>query len=119
MNYSTMFIGDSQTMASEAAILGIPSLRCNDFVGRISYLNEEENKYKLTFGFKPSNFNDFIEKLIELVERANLKEEFQSRRQKLLSDKIDLTAFLVWFVEYYPQSMTIMKENPDFQSRFK
>lgn len=33
--------------------------------------------------------------------------------------KIDVTAFMVWFVENYPQSAKIMKENPNFQNRFK
>ena len=37
----------------------------------------------------------------------------------MLADKIDVTAFLVWFVENYPQSFQIMKENPDYQLRFK
>jgi hypothetical protein len=31
----------------------------------------------------------------------------------MLSDKIDVTAFMVWFVENYPESVKIMKENPD------
>ncbi|MBE0673893.1 MAG: DUF354 domain-containing protein, partial [Bacteroidales bacterium] len=47
--YSTMFIGDSQTMASEAAVLGVPSLRCNSFAGLLSSLEEEEKKYGLTY----------------------------------------------------------------------
>jgi len=42
--YSTMFIGDSQTMTSEAAVLGTPAIRNNSFVGRISYLEEQEHK---------------------------------------------------------------------------
>ncbi len=49
----------------------------------------------------------------------NLKEEFQIRRQKMLADKIDVTAFLVWFVENYPNSAKVMKENPDYQFNFK
>jgi len=36
-----------------------------------------------------------------------------------LLDKIDVTAFLVWFVEYYPKSAKIMKENPDYQYNFR
>ena len=37
----------------------------------------------------------------------------------MLSDKIDVTAFMVWFVENYPDSVKIMKDNPDYQLRFK
>jgi len=37
----------------------------------------------------------------------------------MLEDKIDVTAFLVWFVENYPESFSIMRENPDYQAGFK
>ena len=37
----------------------------------------------------------------------------------MLADKIDVTAFLAWFVENYPGSAKIMKENPDYQQNSK
>jgi len=40
--YATMLIGDSQTMTSEAAILGTPALKCNTFAGKLSVPNELE-----------------------------------------------------------------------------
>jgi len=117
--YATMLIGDSQTMTSEAAVLGTPAIRMNSFVGRISYLKEEEHKYGLTYGFKPDQFDEMISKIEELLKMPNLKQEWQERRQRMLSDKIDVTAFMVWFVENYPDSVKIMKENPNYQLRFK
>ena len=119
IHYATMLIGDSQTMTSESAVLGIPAIRMNSFVGRISYLEEEEHKYALTYGFKPDQFDEMILKIEELLKMPNLKQEWQKRRKKMLEDKIDITAFLVWFVENYPNSAKIMKENPDYQYRFK
>jgi len=118
ISYSTMLIGDSQTMTSEAAVLGVPSIRSNSFVGRISYLEEEEHKYGLTFGFKPNESEKLFIKLKELLTNPNLKEEWKEKRKKLLEDKIDVTAFLFWFVEYYPESVKMMKEKPDYQNRF-
>ena len=50
--YSEMFIGDSQTMAAESAVLGTPSIRYNDFVGKLGYLEELEHKYGLTYGIR-------------------------------------------------------------------
>ena len=35
------------------------------------------------------------------------------------SDEIDVTAFMVWFVENYPKSVQVMKNNPDYQYKFK
>lgn len=122
MAFSTLYIGDSQTMAAEAAVLGVPFVRFNDFVGRIGYLNELENVYHLGFGIKASE-DGSEERMYNVVEELlampNLKEEWECRRQKMLSEKIDYAQFLTWFIENYPESRRIMKENPDYQYRFK
>ncbi len=103
--YAKMFIGDSQTMTSEAAVLGTPAFRCNSFAGRISYLNEEEYKYGLTFGFKPAEFEFMIRVIRQYLNVANLKEIWALKREKLLSDKIDVTSFLVDIISNYPESV--------------
>lgn len=120
--YATMFVGDSQTMTSEAAVLGTPSIRCNTFVGRIHYLEEEEHRYHLTYGFRPENSEAMFARVDELLAMgtADLKKEWEKRRAVLLSEKIDYTAFLVWFVENYPKSVAETKKGGDeFWKRFK
>lgn len=119
MYYASLYIGDSQTMTSEAAVLGVPALRCNTFVGRISYLEEEEHKYDLTYGFNPNEFDQLLCKLEELLKNPETKQIWEMRRQKMLSDKIDVSAFFTWFIENYPESLRVMKENPDYQYKFK
>lgn len=119
MYYATMFVGDSQTMTSEAAVLGTPAIRCNTFVGRIHYLEEEEHKYGLTYGFRPEQAESMFQKIENLLSMPNLKEEWQCRRQKMLTEKIDYAQFLAWFIENYPESRIIMKDNPNYQFRFK
>ena len=47
------------------------------------------------------------------------KEVWEKRRKKMLADKIDVTAFMVWLIENYPESVKIMKKNPDYQLRFR
>lgn len=122
MAFSTLYIGDSQTMAAEAGVLGVPFVRYNDFVGRIGYLNELEDEFHLGFGIKASDKGS-AEKMYKVVEdllaTPNLKEEWQERRQRMLSEKIDYAQFLTWFIENYPESEKIMKETPDYQFRFK
>ena len=119
MYYATMLVGDSQTMTSEAAVLGTPAIRCNTFVGRIHYLEEEEHKYKLTYGFRPEQSKAMFQKIEELLAMPNLKQEWQTRRHKMLSEKIDYAQFLTWFVENYPESKQTLQEDPDYQYRFK
>ncbi len=43
----------------------------------------------------------------------------REKGKKMLADKIDVTAFMVWFVEDFPESFKIMKSDPDYQLRFK
>lgn len=117
--FSTLFIGDSQTMISEAAVLGVPSLRCNSHAGRRAYLDEEEQKYGLTYTFIPEEFDRLLGKLNELLAMPDLKEEWQLRRAKLLRDKIDVSAFWLWFIENYPKSKTMMEDTESFWHQFK
>ena len=117
--FASLYVGDSQSMAVEASMLGTPSLRFNDFAGKIGVLEELEHKYELTFAIPPSDPERLYAKIEELLSMPDLKDTFQQRRQKMLSEKIDVTAFFTWFIENYPESRKIMKENPDYQWRFK
>jgi uncharacterized protein len=116
--FSTLYIGDSQTMAAECGVLGTPFIRFNDFVGRISYLEELENKYHLGFGIKTDDVQQLFITINNLVHQENPYEIYQERRKKMLSEKIDYASFLFWFIENYPQSVQIMKEAPDYQNNF-
>ena len=116
--FANLLISDSQSMSMEAALLGTPSLRLSDFAGRISVLEELEKKYALTFGFKSIQLQDLISKLEELLVIKDLKEEFQKRRLKMLNEKIDVTKFMVWLLENYPESVRIIKNNPNYQFNF-
>ena len=53
-----------------------------------------------------------------VVEKYGIKGKYILLR-RMLSDKIDVTAFLTWFIENYPESKRIMKENPDYQYNFR
>ena len=118
MSFASLVITDSQSMTVESAMLGIPSIRFNDFVGKIGVLNELENVYGLTFGIKPSDHQSLFNKVVELSGIENIKEQFQQRRLKMLSEKMNVTPFFVWLIENYPKSVGILKENPDYQNRF-
>ncbi len=109
LSFARMLVSDSQTMTSEAAVLGVPSFRCNSFVGKISYLEEEEKRYKLTFGFLPRQFKWMLESIQNLLKESELRSEWQLRRQRLLKDKIDVSGFWIWFIENYPKSREMVR----------
>ena len=125
MAFASLYIGDSQTMAAEAAVLGTPFVRFNDFVGRIGYLNELENDYLLGYGIKASE-NGSVEHLCNAVsELVNLTPQertkrYQTRRLKMLSEKIDYAKFLIWFIENYPESKKLtMNADMKFWKMFR
>lgn len=118
MAFANIFIGDSQTMAAEASVLGTPAVRFNDFVGKLGYLEELEHKYQLTYGIKTSEPEKLYLKIEELIHTSDLKLVWRQRREKMLNEKINVSAFIIWFIENYPDSVQIMKNNPDYQYRF-
>ena len=117
--HSLLLISDGQSMCIEASMLGIPSVRYSDFVGKISVLKELEFRYKLTYGIRVGNETELLAQIITLLDQPDQLGIFQLRRQQMLREKINVTAFLVWFLENYPRSITQMKANPDYQDVFK
>lgn len=117
--YATLFLGDSQTMTSEAAIIGVPALKCNTFAGKLSIPNKLENKYGLCYSYQPTEFENFYAHIQQLLEKENLKYEWKQKRANFLKDNIDVSAFFVWFIENFPESKKIIKENPGLQYNFQ
>ncbi len=116
--FSSLLVGESATMASEAAVLGVPSVYIDE-VGR-GY-TDEEGEYGLVYNYKPSEQDKAIDKALEVAKEMAQGGGvvYKHKHQEFLKDKIDPTAFLVWFVENYPESRDIMKKDPDYQYRFK
>lgn len=119
MAFADLYLGDSQTMAAEAGVLGVPFVRFNDFVGRIGYLRELEDVYQLGFGVKTREVEKLYQTVESLLSMSDRKSVFQSRRKQMLSEKIDFAAFLTWFIENYPQSKQAFVYNPTIQYQIK
>jgi hypothetical protein len=52
-----------------------------------------------------------LDKAKELLNDPELRAKGRQKRVELLKDTIDVTAFLVWFIENYPRSIIEMKEH--------
>lgn len=90
--FASAYIGDSQTMAIEAGVLGVPSLRCNTFVGRISVLEELEHRFGLSVGILPSQPERVLETVRGwLAGGAALRGEWRARRERMLAECVDLS----------------------------
>ena len=72
----------------------------------LGYTNEQERRYDMVYNFSDprTGQQQGLEKAIELLQRPDLKSEWQAKRQKMLADMSDVTAFIVDVVERYARS---------------
>lgn len=101
MAYASIYIGDSQTMAAEAAVLSVPGIRFNDFVGELSYLEELEHRFQLTRGIRSDEPEKMLELLKLWVSDKSLKQTWLERRSKMLDQYISVTPFWVEVFEKF------------------
>jgi hypothetical protein len=97
MAFADLLVSESATMCSESAILGVESV----YIARTSrgYIEEEATRYSLIHIFNHQQQDGALKKVEELVTDPELKKKAQLKRQKLLQDKIDVTGWMIDFIE--------------------
>jgi predicted glycosyltransferase len=92
--HAQLVVGESATMASEAAVLGVPAV----FIATTSrgYIDDEERRYGLVRHFTEDAYDTAVSTIEELL--AKPRAEFATARHQLLEDKVDVTT---WMVEYF------------------
>jgi predicted glycosyltransferase len=110
------FWGNSATMATEAVILGIPSI----FIGyeKFAYLKELEDN-GLLYCFSPDKMEFSFKKLYEIMQRPILQYQSEPKLFNLLREKINISGLLIWFIENLPDSAQILRDDMDMQFRFR
>ena len=88
---AAMYFGDSQTVNSEAIVLGVPAICCNDFVNIIGVMREQEEKYAVTYGFETKDYERALAKVDELLDMPDLQEVWKSRWQNMIGQVDDVT----------------------------
>ncbi|MCB9447769.1 MAG: DUF354 domain-containing protein [Flavobacteriales bacterium] len=111
---ASLLVSESLTMSAEAVFLGTPSLCIS--TAQAGTLDEEV-RLGLIEIFRKSD--GVIERALDIVKDEDYKRKFEQKSIDVIKDKIDVTAFMVWFVENYPESFKVMKQDPDYQNTFK
>ena len=101
-----MVVGESATMASEAACMGIPAIFISN-TGR-GYTTEQDRTYGLLKHFRLNQWNAFLQTLL-IFAQNDLFEEWQQKKIRMLKDKIEVTDWLVDLVDNYPESIKMAK----------
>ncbi len=102
MAYASLFVGESSTMATESAVLGVPAVYIND--SHLGYIKDLESR-GLIFSYTESleDQGSVINNAIDIAKNVD-KSVYKAIAERMLKDKIDVTAFLDWFVSNYPSS---------------
>jgi len=116
--YATLYVGEGGTTASECAVLGTHAIYVNTLP--LGYIAEEDEKYHLVSDFSGRDCTDetVLAEARRLLQNPDLRKEGKQKATTLVQDKIDVTAFMVWFIEHYPQSIDLMKSQPGIQQQF-
>ena len=91
MAFSRLFVGESATMASECAVMGVPSIYAA-YTGR-GYTNEQEKKYGLVRNLFEFNRENIIQTIDELLSKP--VEDWHQLRDQLLNDTVDVARYVV------------------------
>jgi predicted glycosyltransferase len=89
------YIGDSGTMATEAALLGTPSIRSNSFVKDDNPGVFEELQHEYDLVYTTADERDAIRKLEAFIENDDIHRRWEQKRAAMLEDKIDTTEFIL------------------------
>ncbi|XVH33583.1 DUF354 domain-containing protein (plasmid) [Haloferacaceae archaeon DSL9] len=91
---ASMCVTDSNTMATEAALLGTPTIRSNSFADDESLGNFVElDDYGLVVSL--SDEREVLATVERLVDDADADGRWRRRRDRLLEDKIDVTKYIL------------------------
>ncbi len=123
--YASLYFGEGGTTAVEAALLGTPSVHVEAFKTKSGEVvdatqihgnfDELANKYWMLYTF--SDPNKALNKALEMLQDKNAKKEMRERREKLLREKIDVTAFITDFIENYPESFYEYIQGKGYEGR--
>jgi len=119
LNFAQLYVGESVTMASECAILGTPTIVFIE--NRIYGVVIEQYAYGLLdiLPLEQPDIDKCIKIAQDLISSNNPKQKQAKKRQKMLQQKIDVSSFMVWLIENYPESIDFVKGNKVNWSDFR
>jgi hypothetical protein len=125
--YASLYFGEGGTTAVESALLGTPSVHLEGIRMRSGKLidvthihgnfDELQNKYGLLYTY--ARELEAVAKAIELLEDRHSKRVMRARLNRLLAEKIDVTAWMTEFIERYPTSFYEYKRSSNRNRRIK
>lgn len=105
----TLYFGEGATMAAEAGILGTPWIFVSP-AGR-GFLEDQQRRYGL--GYWERSDQNALARANALLAAEDLHKSWESKRQALLAEKIDVTRFMLDLIQNWPQSLALVRTSTE------
>lgn len=110
MSGAMIVVGDSQTMISEAATMGVPAFKCNSFAGMLAVPNMLEREYELCSSYKPNEFDLMLREVETVLNRIDSIAEYKGRLNRFKKEKINPTKLMVYCIEQWELDFNRIKD---------
>lgn len=91
LNIATLYIGDGGSMATEAAVLGTPSVFVSSLTAGV--FDELEKNYGLMRTFTPDQEETILQAVEKILKDPDVKSTWRTKQKKFLDDKINVTDY--------------------------
>jgi len=101
LGHVKFFVGESATMASECAVMGVPAVYLAA-TGR-GYTDEQEQRFGLVYNLRDLEWDGLYAALTEIL--AMDPGVWEKRREKLLAETIDVASFAAKLILNFPDTV--------------
>jgi len=109
LNYASLFIGEGSTMAEESSVLGTPSILVTS-CPRGGVINDLERFHLMEFlSNSYADQDKAIRLAVAYAKSDDIKKQYHSSLTAMLDEFIDVSAFLAWFINKYPESKKMIR----------
>jgi predicted glycosyltransferase len=110
--FSSLYIGEGGTTATECAIMGVPNILINTLAKKVGVHKELKSTYNVQLFF--DNIQDAMPSIDEII---NSKHYSIKEKSKILNEKSkDITEGLIWLINNHKLSRSTLKKHKDFKT---
>lgn len=111
-----LFIGESTTMAAEAALSGVPAIVVtNTYRG---YIQDLQDTYNLVHRYKGNQWKEVIQDALHILHEGSPVSNPGTVAQTIRKQSTDIQAFLEWIADHFPDSLRELRKNPGIINDF-
>ncbi|TFH41499.1 MAG: DUF354 domain-containing protein, partial [ANME-2 cluster archaeon] len=105
--YAQLYIGEGGSTATEAALLGTPSIHVSTSA-KLCGVFDDLLEHKLVYAYDDDR--KALEKAVAILIDLQSKEKWINKRDAMLKEKTDVAKFIINLIDEYPESLQRIRE---------